>query len=157
MKKTTVRNGPAKLLFPLAMAALALGVTSKPAEAGLDFTTGSLATHLVACDTLCTAGTLTGGRLAGTFQWTLTTMTSTANPDVVILNGTVVVTTATGTMTGPDVTLWNLATGNFVDNTTMTAGTGAFAGVKGDLLLIGAFDLAAGTGASTYRAIIKTP
>ncbi len=154
--KKTVRNQTAKLVLPLAMAALTLGGGSKPAEAGLDFERGSLSTHLVACDTLCTAGTLTGG-ITGTFQWTLATMTATANPDVVILNGTVNVTTATGTLTGPDVTLWNLATGNFVDNTTFTAGTGAFAGAKGDLLLIGSFDLAAGTGASTYRAIIKTP
>jgi PPE-repeat protein len=149
-----VRNQPAKWLLPLAMAALALGGTSKPAEAHLEFETGTLSTHLVACDTLCTSGTLTGG-LAGRLDFTLTTMNATPNPDVVILLGTITVTTATGTLSGPDVTLWNLSTGQFVDNTTFNAGTGSFAGAKGDLLIIGTFDLAAGVGASNYRAIVK--
>jgi hypothetical protein len=155
MKNTFTRNQPAKYLFPLAMAALALVGTSKPAEADIDFEKGTLSTHLVACDTLCTTGTLTGG-LAGTLDFTLTTMTATSNPDVVILMGVITVTTPDGTLTGPDVTLWNLATGQFVDNTTFNAGTGAFAGAKGDLLIIGTFDLAAGVGSSNYRAIVKT-
>jgi hypothetical protein len=156
MKKVITRNRPTKFLLPLAVAALALGGTSTPAEAGLDYETGSLSSHLVACETLCTSGTMTGG-LAGTMDYTLTTMNATPNPDVVILIGTLTVTTATGTLKGPDVTLWNLSTGQFVDNTTFNSGTGAFAGAKGDLLIIGNFDLAAGTGSSTYRAIIKTP
>jgi hypothetical protein len=156
MKKMFVRNQPAKVLFPVAMAVLALGGTSKRAEAHIEFESGTLNTHLVACDTLCTSGTLSGG-LAGTLDYTLTTMNATPNPDVVILIGTITVTTATGTLSGPDVTLWNLSTGQFVDNTTFNAGTGAFAGAKGDLLIIGNFDLAAGVGSSNYRAIIKTP
>jgi hypothetical protein len=149
-----VRNLPAKWLFPVAMAALALGGTSKSADAHVEFETGTFSSHLVACDTLCTSGPVTGG-LAGTIDYAMTSMNATPNPDVVILIGTITLTTATGTLSGPDVTLWNLTTGQFVDNTTFNAGTGAFAGAKGDLLLIGAFNLAAGTGFSNYRAIIK--
>jgi hypothetical protein len=145
-----------KFLFPLAAAAMALGGTTKSADARIEFEMGTLTSHQVPCATLCTSGTFTGG-LAGTMDWTMTTMNSTPNPDVVVLHGVLTVTTAAGTMRGPDVTLWNLATGQFVDNTLLNTGTGAFAGVKGDLLIIGAFDLAGGEGSSNYRAIIKTP
>jgi hypothetical protein len=150
------RNIVAKWLFPAAVAALTVGGTSKPAEARVQFETGTFSSHLVPCDTLCTTGPLTGG-ISGTVDYVLSTMNSTPNPDVVILIGTITVTTATGTLSGPDVTLWNLATGQFIDNTTINAGTGAYAGATGDLLLIGSFDMVAGTGFSNSRAIIKTP
>ncbi|MET0594349.1 MAG: hypothetical protein ABW133_16725 [Polyangiaceae bacterium] len=156
MKRSTTRKGPMKLLFPLAIAAMALGGTTKSADAHIEFEMGSLTSHQVPCATLCTTGTFTGG-LAGTMDWTMIEMHATPNPDVVVLTGVLTVTTATGTMSGPDVTLWNLATGQFIDNTKLNSGSGAFAGVKGDLLIIGAFDLAGGEGASTYRAIVKTP
>ena len=156
MKRSTTRNRPLKYVFPLALAALGLGGTTKSADAHIEFEMGSLTSHQVPCDTLCTTGTFTGG-LAGTMDWTMTEMHSTPNPDVVILTGVLTVTTATGTISGPDVTLWTLATGQFIDNTKLTNGSGAFAGAKGDLLIIGAFDLAGGEGASTYRAIVKTP
>jgi hypothetical protein len=90
-------------------------------------------------------------------DWVMTEMNATPNPDVVVLVGVLTVTTATGTMSGPDVTLWNLSTGHFIDNTTLNSGTGAYEGVKGNLLIIGAFDLAGGEGASNYHAIVKTP
>ena len=156
MNNTMKRIRAAKFLLPVAIAALALGVTEKPAQADIDYESGTLSTHQVVCDTLCTTGTLTGG-LAGTLDYTMTTMNPTLNPDVVVLIGVLSVTTASGSLSGPDVTLWNLATGQFVTNTKFTSGTGAYAGGNGDLFIIGKFDLAAGVGSSNYHAIVKTP
>jgi hypothetical protein len=156
MKKTVVRNHVAKFMLCLAVAVMALVGTSKPAQADIDFEVGTLSTHLVACETLCTSGTLTGG-LSGTLDYALTTMNATPNPDVVVLHGVITVTRASGTLTGPDVTLWNLATGHFVSSTKFTSGTGSYAGATGNMFIVGTFDLAAGLGSSNYTAIIKTP
>ena len=156
MTKYTAAVRSASLVLSLGAALLTFDATS-PADAhSYEFHTGKLTTHQVPCPTLCTTGPLTGG-LAGTMDWTMTSMNSTPNPDVVILIGVLSVTTSDGSMSGPDVTLWNLSTGQFVDNTTFTSGTGSFAGAKGDLFLVGKFDLAGGTGASDYRAIVKKP
>ncbi len=156
MKRSTTRNRPMKFLLSLAVMGVAVGGTARRADAHIEFERGTLTSHQVPCDTLCTTGTFTGG-LAGRMDWVMTEMNATPNPDVVVLVGVLTVTTATGTMSGPDVTLWNLSTGQFIDNTTLNSGTGAYTGVKGDLLIIGAFDLAGGEGASNYRAIVKTP
>jgi hypothetical protein len=108
------------------------------------------------CDSLCTGGPLTGG-LAGSLYWHMDSMEATSDPDVVKLVGVDTVTTATGTLSGPDYTLWNLATGDFVDVAVINKGTGAFAGAKGTLVIQGGFDPASGQGTSNYVALITLP
>lgn len=118
--------------------------------------TGGFTSSQTECDTLCTGGPLTGG-LAGTLTWRMDTMEATSNPDVVKLTGVDTITTATGTLTIPDVTFWNLATGDFIDAGVITSGTGAFAGAHGTLVIQGGFDPAAGHGTSNYVAIVTLP
>ena len=108
------------------------------------------------CDSLCTGGPLTGG-LAGSLYWHMDSMESTSDPNVVKLVGVDTVTTATGTLSGPDYTLWNLATGDFVDVAIINHGTGAFAGAHGSLVIQGGFDPAAGHGTSNYVALLTLP
>jgi len=108
------------------------------------------------CDSLCTGGPLTGG-LAGSLYWHMDSMESTSDPNVVKLVGVDTVTTATGTLSGPDYTLWNLATGDFVDVAIINQGTGAFAGAHGSLVIQGGFDPAAGHGTSNYVALLTLP
>lgn len=116
--------------------------------------TGTFTSTQVACDTMCTSGPLTGG-LEGTLSWRLDSMEATSDPDVVKLVGVDTVTTARGSFSGPDYTLWNLATGDFVDVAVIDHGSGAFAGARGTLILQGAFDPAAGEGSSHYVAALK--
>lgn len=118
--------------------------------------TGGFTSSQVECDTLCTGGPLTGG-LAGRLSWTMSSMESTSDPDVVKLVGIDTVTTATGTISGPDYTLWNLATGDFIDVAIITHGTGSFAGAHGTLVIQGGFDPASGQGTSKYVAVLTTP
>ena len=108
------------------------------------------------CDTLCTGGPLTGG-LAGTLSWRMDAMESTSDPDVVKLTGVDTITTSSGTLTIPDITYWNLATGDFIDFGFVSGGTGAFAGAHGTLVIQGGFDPAAGQGTSHYLAVVTTP
>src|SRR5690349_11215985 len=82
--------------------------------------TGGFTSHQVECDTFCTGGPLTGG-LAGTLGWRMDTMEATEDPDVVKLVGVNTVTTASGTFSGIDYTLWNVATGDFVDVTIVSS------------------------------------
>lgn len=117
--------------------------------------TGGFTSSQVECPTLCTGGPLTGG-LAGTLSWTMDSMEATSDPDVVKLIGVDTVTTATGTLAGPDYTLWNLATGAFIDVALITTGTGSFAGAKGTLVIQGGFDPASGQGTSNYVAVLTT-
>jgi hypothetical protein len=139
--------------------AMLLGVVAlvmAPAQAdarGKKHLFGTLSTEAVACDTFCTEGPLTGG-LAGTLEWTMDTMTETANPDVVTFVGVNTVTTAHGTLVGTDYGIWNVATGEFIDFTVFSHGTGAYAGKRGTLLIIGEFDAASGTGHSSYTAVV---
>jgi hypothetical protein len=116
--------------------------------------TGGFTSSQVECDTLCTGGPLTGG-LAGSLAWHMDTMEATSDPDVVKLVGVDTVTTATGTLSGPDFTLWNLATGDFVDVAVINQGTGAYAGAHGTLVIQGGFDPAAGHGTSNYIAVLS--
>jgi hypothetical protein len=83
------------------------------------------------------------------------TMTSTDDPNVVTLVGVNTVTTASGTISGTDYTIWNLETGEFVDYTTFTTGTGAYAGKTGTLVIFGRFDPVTGVGSSNYVAVIS--
>ncbi len=117
---------------------------------------GGFTSSQVECDTLCTGGPLTGG-LAGSLSWRMDSMEATNDPNVVKLVGVDTVTTATGSLSGPDYTLWNLATGDFVDVAVINTGTGAFAGAHGTLVIQGAFDPAAGHGTSNYLALLTLP
>lgn len=139
-------------------AATCLLLWSATADAHLRVQTynGGFTSSQTECDTLCTGGPLTGG-LAGTLTWRMDTMEATSNPDVVKLTGVDTITTATGTLTIPDVTFWNLATGDFIDAGVITSGTGAFAGAHGTLLIQGGFDPAAGHGTSNYFAVVTLP
>jgi hypothetical protein len=83
------------------------------------------------------------------------TMEATADPDVVKLVGVNTITTATGSFSGVDYTFWNLATGDFLDVTVVSGGTGSFAGAKGTLIISGVFDPASGQGTSNYLAVLK--
>jgi hypothetical protein len=114
---------------------------------------GSLTTHQVECQTLCTAGELTGG-FSGTLEFTMHTMVETNQPDVSRYEGVNTITTEDGTISGTDYGLWNLVTGEFIDFTVFDQGTGAFAGKSGTLVIVGTFDPVEGVGASDYFAII---
>jgi hypothetical protein len=81
-------------------------------------------------------------------------MTETANPDVVTYIGVNTITTSSGTLVGTDYGIWNLVTGEFVDFTVFTHGTGAYAGKHGTFLIVGTFDPVEGEGHSTYMAAI---
>ncbi|HVY25092.1 MAG TPA: hypothetical protein VHB79_01020 [Polyangiaceae bacterium] len=139
-------------------AATCLLLWSANADATLRVKTysGGFTSSQTECDTLCTGGPLTGG-LAGTLTWRMDTMEATSDPDVVKLTGVDTITTASGTLTIPDVTFWNLATGDFIDAGVITTGTGAFAGAHGTLVIQGAFDPAAGHGTSNYFAVVTLP
>src|SRR5687767_781775 len=104
------RRGLWRLIFPVLMALVVYFGGVSTARANSKSLSGTLTTHQVDCPTLCTAGTLTG-TLAGTFSWTMSSMTATSIPDVFILYGDFVITTSSGTLTGTDITLWNVATG----------------------------------------------
>jgi hypothetical protein len=139
-------------------AALALGASlpwGTDADAHLRFKKlkGGLTTTQVPCATLCTEGPLTGG-LAGQLEFVMESMTETQVPDVATYQGVNVITTATGTLTGNDYGVWNLATGEFVDYTYFTSGTGAYEGVRGSLVIAGVFDPVSGTGSSNYTALL---
>lgn len=141
--------------FVLLMFALVLAVSPAPARAhsGLTPLTGGLTTVQVPCDTLCTQGVLTGG-LAGQLDFTMVSMTETDVPNVFTYVGSQTITTASGTLSGTDYGIWNIATGEFVDFMTFTATTGAYAGRTGTLIIVGKFDPVTGVGSSTYKAVL---
>jgi hypothetical protein len=144
-----------KTLMALCASCLLWSVTAD-AHLRVKTFTGGFTSSQVECDTLCTGGPLTGG-LAGSLSWRMDTMEATSDPDVVKLVGVDTVTTATGTLSGPDYTLWNLATGDFVDVAVINSGTGAFTGAHGTLVIQGGFDPAAGQGTSNYIAVLSLP
>jgi hypothetical protein len=113
---------------------------------------GHLTTHQVDCDTLCTAGELTGD-IHGKLEFTLSTLEDTPTPNVARYDGVNVITTKHGTFTGPDYGVWNLQTGQFTDYTEITSGTGIYAGAKGTMTIVGAFDPVSGTGSSEWRVV----
>ncbi len=143
-------------LLGLSASCLMLWSATADAHVRVQTYTGGFTSSQVPCDTLCTGGPLTGG-LAGTLSWTMASMESTSDPNVVKLIGVDTVTTATGTISGPDYTLWNLATGDFIDVALITNGTGSFTGAHGSLVIQGGFDPAAGQGTSNYVAVLTLP
>jgi hypothetical protein len=147
-----------KLRSLIAMLASCLFFWSATADAHLRVVTlsGGFTSSQVECDTLCTGGPLSGG-LAGTLAWRMSTMEATSDPSVVKLTGVDTVTTPTGTLSIPDVTFWNLATGEFVDAGFVQSGTGAYKGAHGTLVIQGTFDPAAGHGTSNYFAVLTLP
>jgi hypothetical protein len=145
-----------KAVLPLLVSGVLSWSASADADLLVETKTGGFTSSQVECDTLCTGGPLTGG-LAGTLAWRMDSMESTSDPDVVKLTGVDTISTATGTLTIPDVTYWNLATGEFLDIGVIASGTGAYAGAQGTLLIQGTFDPAAGQGTSNYTALIVLP
>jgi hypothetical protein len=145
-----------KALLPLSASCVLLWAVSADAHSLVETQTGGFTSSQVECDTLCTGGPLTGG-LAGTLSWRMDSLESTSDPDVVKLTGVDTITTATGTLSIPDVTYWNLVTGEFVDIGVIASGTGAYAGVTGTLVIQGVFDPAAGQGTSNYAAFLNIP
>jgi hypothetical protein len=114
---------------------------------------GGLTTVQVECASLCTEGSLTGG-LAGKLEFTMASITPTDVPDVSTYEGVNTITTPQGTLSGPDFGIWNLATGEFVDTMRFTSGTGAYAGARGTMVIIGVFDPVTGAGSSRYTAVL---
>jgi hypothetical protein len=150
-----MRSRRTKLLMAVAGCLLSWSLTAD-AHPRLKTYVGTFSSSQVDCDTMCTGGPLTGG-LAGTLSWRMESMEATSDPNVVKLVGVDTVTTAAGTVSGPDYTLWNLATGDFVDVALIDHGTGAFQGARGTLVIRGAFDPAAGQGSSNYIALLTLP
>ncbi len=148
-------NSRALISLGVLTAATVLGVAPS-ADACVDRYTGTFSSAAVACDTMCTGGPLTGG-LAGTLGWTMDTMEETGVPNVVRYTGVNTITTDRGTLVGDDVGYWNLVTGDFVDYTQWTSGTGEFEGAVGNLTIIGKFDPVTGAGSSRYISFVKTP
>lgn len=117
--------------------------------------TGTLTTHAVPCDTLCTEGPLTGF-FSGKLEFTMHDMVPTGIPNVSRYTGVNTVTTDKGTLVGNDVGYWNLSTGEFIDYTTFSSGTGVYANAHGSLTIVGKFDQVGG-GFSHYVAVVTTP
>ncbi len=138
----------------MVMTALALLFAPGEASARHSKLKGGLTTEQVECDGLCTAGPLTGG-LAGQLEFTMDSMQETSNPDVVTYVGVNTITTKRGTLVGTDYGIWNLVTGEFVDFTVWTDGTGKYEGARGYLLIVGTFDPVTGTGSSDYFAVVR--
>ena len=152
-------HGTGKLVRKLFAAALFAGASlgwdsGAEAHGGPMILKGGLTTTQVECASLCTAGTLTGD-IRGKLEFTMATMTDTETPNVAHYTGTNVVKTPWGTFSGPDYGVWNLATGEFVDYTEITSGTGIYAGLRGSMSIMGVFDPVAGAGSSTWRTSIQ--
>ena len=113
---------------------------------------GHLTTQQVECSSMCTEGPLTGD-LKGTLNWTLGSLEETPTPNVTRYVGVNTITTRYGTFSGPDYGVWNIETGQFTDYMEITSGTGMFAGAKGTLTIVGAFDPVSGTGSSEWRVV----
>ncbi|MGE5783388.1 MAG: hypothetical protein ACM3ZE_02315 [Myxococcales bacterium] len=126
------------------------------ADACVRHLTGTLTTSAVECATLCTAGPLTGD-LNGKFEFVMQEMVETGVPNVVRYTGTNTITTDKGTLVGNNVGYWNLSTGECVDYTDLTTGTGVYAGAHGQLTIAGRYDPNTGLGANKYIAFITTP
>lgn len=151
--------GLGKLMKISCAAALFAGATlgwdgGAEAHGGSRVLKGHLTTEQVECASLCTEGELTGD-IRGKLEFTMATMTETETPNVANYTGVNVITTSRGSFSGPDYGVWNLETGEFVDYTEITHGTGIFAGVHGSLSIMGVFDPVAGAGSSSWRAALK--
>lgn len=116
---------------------------------------GTLATEVVACDSLCTQSTWTGA-LAGTSRFTLIEQAELAIPGAKLstFHGRLVLSTPRGDLIGEDHGLWNLATGAYIDVYTVSSGTGDYADARGSIVLTGTLDPASGHGDSRYAGVI---
>lgn len=126
------------------------------ADACSQYLMGTLTTSAVPCETLCTAGPLTGG-LAGTFEFTMDEMVDTEVPNVVRYTGMNTITTDKGILVGPNWGYWNLETGDCIDYTDIESGTGAYANASGKVTIFGRYDPATGLGQNHYVAVVKVP
>ena len=114
---------------------------------------GTLTTHAVPCDTLCTEGPLEGG-FTGKLEFVMDTMEETGIPNVVRYTGVNTIITSEGTISGHDVGLWNLATGEFIDYTDFESGTGKYEGMGGRFTIAGKYDPITSEGSSQYVAML---
>lgn len=129
-----------------------LGLTPS-ADACVRHLTGTLTTSAVECATLCTAGPLTGD-IVGKFEFVMQEMVETGIPNVVRYTGTNTITTDQGTLVGHNVGYWNLSTGDCVDYTDLTVGTGIYEGKRGQLTIAGRYDPNTGLGSNKYVAFL---
>ena len=144
-----------KWAVPFIGAFLAVTGSPKPARANGSAISGTLSTHLVACATLCTSGTISGS-VSGSFDYTMAAMTATSDPNVFVLTGSFVITNATGTLFATDTTLWDISSGQFTDMGKFNGGTGGYNQADGKITIAGIFDIVAGTGQSTYTGHLDT-
>jgi len=144
-----------KWAVPSIVAFLAVAGSPKSAQANGSAISGTLSTHLVACATLCTSGTISGS-VSGSFDYTMASMTATSDPNVFVLTGSFVITNATGTLFANDTTLWDIASGQFTDMGKFNGGTGGYHQADGKITIVGLFDIVAGTGQSTYTGHLDT-
>lgn len=134
---------------------VAVAFSAQVAEAAWKGVHGHLDSAVVACESLCTHGDLTGD-LAGTFDFTLDTMVPTSVPDVQYYTGHSIIGTEDGDIQGHNTGFWNLATGQIVDRLTIDSGTDDFEGARGSLVIIGNFSAVTGTGSSNYVGAVFT-
>jgi hypothetical protein len=105
---------------------------------------------------LCTQGTLTGN-LHGSFFYTAESVVVLPDGITGIFDGTFVLQTPSGVITEHDHTTANLQTGQLVDVDTILAGTEAWTGATGTILVSGSFNFATGVGESRYHGTVFLP
>ncbi len=158
---TQTRRRAAALIVPFAVAALVLTASEAGAVSGTMPVNGQLVSQVLTagCTSpigLCTAGSLNGG-IQGDFVFTAASLAPTNVPTVLSYTGTIVIHTKTGNINIRDAGIFD-TTGNgpVVDLSTVTGGTGDFAGASGYLEIFGTFTFAAG-GNSDYRGKLVLP
>ena len=117
---------------------------------------GTFTTSIVPCDTLCTHSIYMGD-LIGTSDFTLISLESTQNPNVMRYKGNLVLHTAAGDLIGEDVGYWNLVNGVYNDVFQVMSGTGAYEGATAVFHLHGNLDPGTGVGSSIYNGSIYLP
>jgi len=82
---------------------------------------------------LCTAGTVSGRRFAGTTLFVVTSIApvSDATPWILAYTGVLTITTRRGVVTIHDSGIFDAVKGTFFEMDTVVSGTGAFAGATG--------------------------
>jgi hypothetical protein len=150
----TIGHSLKTLAAGAAFVGVSLGGAPADAHNGPLVLKGQLKTEQVECASLCTQGPITGD-LRGTLHFTMATMTETETPNVATYTGVNTITTSFGSFTGTDYGIWNLATGEFVDYTEITGGTGIYRGVHGSMSIMGVFDPVAGAGSSNWRVSLS--
>ncbi|HEY4240843.1 MAG TPA: hypothetical protein VGM88_13565 [Kofleriaceae bacterium] len=112
---------------------------------------GTLDTQIVACAGLCTESAW-DGTISGTSTFSLISLTDTGLDNVSEYRGNLVITEDDGhELIGTDDGLWNLETGNFVEELTITQGA------SGTILLWGVLDPVSGVGSTHYLGVLRLP